>query len=145
MPRSKIFLPDVNVWLALASRKHAHYVRAAAWMEGVGEQEAAICRVTQMGLLRLLTNRQVMGADAVNLTEAWSVYDRISADPRVHFLSEPPGLEAAWRQATRETGSSSNVWMDAYLQAFASLKELRIVSFDRGFRRFREPEALILE
>jgi len=24
MPKSKIFLPDVNVWLALASRRHVH-------------------------------------------------------------------------------------------------------------------------
>ena len=144
MPKSKIFLPDVNVWLALASRRHVHNERAARWFEGVDRDQAAFCRITQMGLLRLLTNQHAMGRDAVTQVEAWAVYRRISSDERVHFLTEPAGIEEVWHGMTRKSQPATNVWTDAYLQAFAQLKDLQVVSFDRGFRRFGEPQAMVL-
>ena len=48
MTKSTGCLPDVNVWLALASR-------AAKWMDGLSGR-ACFCRVTQAALLRLPTN-----------------------------------------------------------------------------------------
>ena len=107
MPRSKNFLPDVNVWLALASSHHVHAGSAAAWLDGVTSGEAAFCRVTQMGLLRLLTNPKVMGADVLNQPAAWRVYDRMRSDVRVGFAVEPPGLEKVWRAETRSARAGS--------------------------------------
>ncbi len=144
MPTSRIFLPDVNVWLALASRRHLHQAAAAAWMERVGAQQAAFCRITQMGLLRLLTNARAMGVDAIGQVAAWEVYRNMTADPRVRFLSEPAGLQESWRQLTRKPQPATNLWTDAYLQAFARLQDLQVVSFDQGFRRFADPAPLIL-
>ena len=145
MPRSKIFLPDVNVWLALASRRHVHHRTTAAWLDTVGEGQAAFCRVTQMGLLRLLTNRHAMGDDLVNQSEAWRVYRRMAADPRIPFLAEPAGIEPAWQRLTQLHAAAARLWTDAYLQAFAELKDLQVVSFDRDFLRFPAPPALILK
>jgi toxin-antitoxin system PIN domain toxin len=144
MPRSTTFLPDINVWVALASARHIHNQAAARWFDGIGDGQAAFCRVTQMGLLRLLTNSLVMGADTVVPSEAWRVYKTLSSDPRVHFSPEPPGLDQAWQALTRNATVGQSRWTDTYLQAFAQLRELSVVAFDRGFQRLGNPEALIL-
>jgi predicted nucleic acid-binding protein len=60
MPRSKTFLIDANVWLALASERHEHDAAARNWFMSLGEGEAAFCRITQMTLLRLLTSPAVI-------------------------------------------------------------------------------------
>jgi len=49
-----MFLPDVNVWLALAFDFHSHHAAANIWYEGSTEP-CAFCRWTQQGLLRLAT------------------------------------------------------------------------------------------
>jgi predicted nucleic acid-binding protein len=52
---------DVNVWLAFAVDGHPHHKAALkAWGE---LKRPTFCRITQLGLLRLLCNRQVMGND----------------------------------------------------------------------------------
>ena len=85
MPKSKIFLPDVNVWVALASRRHVHSFLCGRWLDTIQADGAVYCRVTQMGLLRLLTNQHVMGSDVLNSRDAWRVYRAILADERVGF------------------------------------------------------------
>jgi toxin-antitoxin system PIN domain toxin len=144
MPRSRTFLPDINVWLALASRRHVHNEAAAHWFEGVGREQAFFCRITQIGLLRLLTNARVMGVDVISQSEAWKTYHRILSDSRVQFSSEPAGIDHLWQHLSRGSYPAANLWTDAYIQAFAQLRELQVVSFDKGFRRFVDPEPLIL-
>jgi hypothetical protein len=58
---SMIYLPDVNVWIALASDQHIHTASATAWLQSVRNEQVAFCRITELGLLRLLTNVHVMG------------------------------------------------------------------------------------
>ena len=144
MLTSKTYLPDLNVWLALVSRRHVHYQTASGWLETASEHQIAFCRITQMGLLRLVTNRHVMGADVLTQSEAWRVYRRLAGDGRIQFLSEPLGIEAAWHELTAGRQPATNMWTDAYLQAFGRLTDAQVVSFDRGFSRFGEPKALIL-
>ena len=144
MPRSTTFLPDVNVWVALASERHIHNQAAARWFDGIGDGQAVFCRITQMGLLRLLTNSSVMGADTVRPAQAWRVYHTLVSDPRAHFSVEPPGLDQAWQALTRSAGVSQSGWTDTYLQAFAQLRDLSVVTFDRGFERYGTPGALVL-
>ena len=97
-----------------------------------------------MGLLRLLTNRHAMGADVITQAKAWEVYDRIHVDSRVHFLIEPVGIEPVWRRFAKMPQAAPNLWTDAYLQAFAYLKELCLVSFDKGFLRTSGVDTLVL-
>lgn len=128
----------------MASERHIHNASAMAWFADIDAEEAAFCRTTQAGLLRLLTNGRVMGVDVLTPLGAWEVYDRFARDVRVRFVFEPSGMEEAWRQSTKYSQPATNLWTDAYLQAFARLKGLHVVSFDRGFRRFGEPQPLIL-
>ena len=55
-----ISLPDVNVLLALVAAGHTHHASAHGWFETQEPDSVGICRVTQMGLLRLLTNPKVL-------------------------------------------------------------------------------------
>jgi toxin-antitoxin system PIN domain toxin len=129
------YLADVNVWIALAAVGHVHHSIALAWFEEPQTSQILFSRITQMGLLRLLTNRKVMGENILTSAEAWRVYATLCDDDRVHYAEEPPHLEDRWRQAATHFESGPNFWTDAYLAAFAEAGDYTIVTFDRGFRR----------
>jgi uncharacterized protein len=81
------------------------------WIDTV-EDRIVFCRVTQMGLLRLLTNRHVMGLDALLPARAWSIFDAFLTDSRISMFSEPRGLEHYWRNSTIRQKDGSNWWTD---------------------------------
>ena len=142
MPASAELL-DVNVWLALAVHGHPHHPSALrAWPE---LQQPTFCRVTQLGLLRLLCNRQVMGADVFEPRTAWAEYDRLLAAGSVQFLHEPADLETVFKSLAKGGKAARDFWTDAYLAAFAKAGQLRLVTFDSGFSRFANLDCLLLE
>lgn len=137
MPKSSssFLFPDVNVWLALSYQRHVHYSPARAWFERLEDDaRACFCRLTQIGLLRLLTTVAVMGEEEVlSQAGAWQVYDSWLADDRVLFLEEPPNLERGFRIFSRQQRPAPKDWFDSYLCAFAETAGLRLVTFDRAF------------
>jgi toxin-antitoxin system PIN domain toxin len=126
--------PDVNVWLALASEEHTLRDGALGWWRHYDGQ-IAFCRITQMGLLRLLTTAAVMNARPLSMKEAWSVYDGFLGDERVEFLNEPPAVERAFRGLSSAAHASPKLWADAYLTALAAECGASIVTFDRSLAR----------
>jgi toxin-antitoxin system PIN domain toxin len=136
MPVSGIRLVDANVWLALAFSDHVHHRASLLWFEKVAEREALFCRVTQMALLRHLTNQTLMGKFVLNQKEAWKCYDAFCRDDRVAFSSEPPDIEEIWRTLTSSRSQRHRVWTDAYLAAFAICVQLPLSTLDHGFRQF---------
>lgn len=71
------------------------------------------CRITQMGLLRLLTTERVMREDVVTQERAWQLYGEIRRDFRVGFLPEPAGIEDVWRGLTGLRQPAAAQWTDA--------------------------------
>lgn len=138
------YLVDLNVWLALCSDRHVHFPVALEWLSTIGQGQACFCRLTQIGLLRLLANSRVMGPDVLGQSSAWKVYDRLCADYRVSFVSEPPGVEAGFRRLTQDPRPAKGGWTDAYLVALARALGLTIVSFDRDFLRAPGVDVLAL-
>jgi toxin-antitoxin system PIN domain toxin len=132
--KSSLF-PDVNVWLALTHDRHVHHPLAAQWLEGKTEP-VYFCRFTQLGLLRLLTNEQVMGADVLTQRKAWQVYRRWYEDDRVGFQDEPDSarLETSFEELSTRSRSSTKLWADAYLGAFARTAGFTLVTFDQALR-----------
>jgi len=65
-----MYLPDINVWLALAFASHKHHPAAAAWFQGVQSGESAFCRLTQQGFLRLATTPKVLAEKPLSLVDA---------------------------------------------------------------------------
>lgn len=144
MPTSKITLPDINVWVALASDRHIHHAVAADWFATTREAGAAFCRITQMGFLRLLTNSRVMGDDVLSQRQAWSVYEQFARDQRVVFALEPPAIEPVWKKLTQTAFRAAGRWTDAYIAALALLHNFEVVSFDQGFRKIGRLDSKIL-
>ena len=132
--RSSLF-PDVNVWLALTHERHEHHAAAARWLEARNDP-VFFCRFTQIGLLRLLTNEAVMGAEVLTQRRAWQAYHRWFEDDRVAFHDEPDvaGLEESFEDLSSRSRPSTKLWADAYLAAFARTAGLTLVTFDRALR-----------
>lgn len=136
MPRStRFFFPDINVWIALTYEGHVHHCAARFWFNSLGAgARLYFCRITQLGLLRLLSAEAVMGRDeAMSQAEAWNAYDAWLEDDRVALLDEPAGLEPAFRSLTGLRKPAPKDWADSYLAAFALTAQLTAVTFDRAF------------
>jgi uncharacterized protein len=129
-------LPDVNVWLALLNTQHPHHSAAKAYWDSAAGQRIAFCRITMLGLLRLSTNKTVMGGTPYTTLQAWQAYQAVIDLPEVSFVAEPPGIEVTLQKLTHLPKSGKPDWTDAYLAAFASLSGLRMVSFDKGFKQY---------
>jgi len=138
------FFPDVNVWLALAVAEHTHAARAQNWAEQASGDWLVLNRITQMGLLRLLTNPSVMGRDALTGADAWRVADGLLEHENVRLVKEPDGLERSWRDLTPPGRVGPNFWTDAYLAAFARATGFTLATFDRGFSKHRDTPVKIL-
>ena len=140
-------LADVNVWLATVVGEHPHHREAIRWWKeellpaGDG---IAFCRLTQLGLLRLLTNRHVMGPQRKTIEEAWSIYQQLRAARPVVFAPEPETTETLLARQCRLGGTSTKFWTDSYLAAFARAGDLGLVTFDRDFTRFPDLELRLL-
>jgi len=125
--------PDVNVWFALTHRIHPHHNAAHEWGESLaGDSVVCFCRFTQLGLLRLLTNRSAMGDDVLTQSQAWGAFDALLANSANQLVEEPRGIDALFRKHTDRDEASTKQWADGYLTAFAQAAGIQLVTFDRA-------------
>jgi len=136
MKASGIELVDSNVWLALVFDGHTKHKSALEWFDTGSEHQFAFCRITQMALLRHLTNRSILGKAILGQSEAWDVYDQLLQDDRITFLQEPRQLENVWRSLTTSKQPGHLLWTDAYLAAFALGFDIPVATCDRDFQKF---------
>jgi len=136
-------LPDVNVWLSLCYDRHEHHRHAVNWLETV-RIPVYFCRVTQMFLLRLLTNPRVMGSDILTPQDAIGLYRDLRSDERVRYTHEPGNIQELWYSLMSVSSANGSLWTDAWLAAFALAHGSKLVSFDVGMRRWASlrPEIL---
>jgi toxin-antitoxin system PIN domain toxin len=133
---SLLVFPDLNVWLALTLTAHEHHEVAWSWYRALNRgEQLAFCRFTQIGLLRLLTNRTVARDEVLNQSKAWQVYDRWIQRGGAVFQDEPYGLEVEFRSFADRTTPSPQEWADSYLAAFAAAAFLELVTLDRALSR----------
>ena len=125
--------PDVNVWLALNYPIHQHHPSARTWFNVLDPNaKFYFCRHTQLGLFRLLTNAAVMAADIKTQRQCWEICDRWVIPGKAFLITEPRSLDSVLRAMTSGDVSSTKVWADAYLAAFAQAANLTLVTFDRA-------------
>ena len=125
------YLLDVNVWIALAAERHALHRSARHWFSNlISDEKLVFCRLTQLGFLRLLTNKHVMQEEIMEPDAAWDAYRALRLDRRIGYLAEPAELLEAWQAFTQGILSSPNLWTDAYLCAFSQAARLTLVTFD---------------
>lgn len=128
-------LPDLNVWLALAVEEHPHHGAAQDYWLQEAAEHVWFCRVTMLGLVRLLAQPKLMGDAALSLRDAFDVYRRFAALPEVGLCTEPADCEHLL-SGLLEPATPARLWTDTYLAAFALAGRLRLVTFDKDFARF---------
>ncbi|MDX2081114.1 MAG: TA system VapC family ribonuclease toxin [Terrimicrobiaceae bacterium] len=139
-----IDIPDLNLWLALIDGDHTHHVRARRYWEEEAASHLGFCRVTMLGLLRLLTNARVMHGAPFTAAEAWEAYRAFAALPEVCFVEDSVVAENRFELWSRVPGFPADRWTDAWIAAIASSVDARAVSFDRDFRMFGDLDLLHL-
>lgn len=147
-------LPDINVWLALAVEEHPHHDAAKQYWDSVqakpsGERNLWFCRVTMLGLVRLLSQPKVMGQGVLNLAQAMALYQQFRAVAGVDLLTEPRQCDAVLQGLVLANSTNqplpTRLWTDAYLAALAQSSGARLVSFDQDFKRFDLATCLVLQ
>ena len=130
-------MADVNFLIAILDIKHVHSERSLSWLNSVAESESiVICRVVQMGAIRLLSRKSIMGDGVLSGSDAWAYLNRLFEDDRFVFASEPTGFESAWKTICEWTPKGSSAETDTYLAAFAIASNLAVVTIDAGMTRF---------
>lgn len=134
--RVSIDLPDVNVWVALASPDHPHHRRAVTYWRNEVDGSVSFITQTALGLVRLLTNSAVRGTAVLDVQGAWQLYRAWRQDPAVTFTHEPARCQIELDRYVVAGCVRPRTWSDAYLAAFARSAEMRLVSFDADFAGF---------
>jgi len=138
-----LFLPDVNVWIALSDESHSYNQIAWHWKRRLPQDATLIfSRHTQTGLLRLLTNSAAMSSQVMSLRQAWGVYDRWLEDESVDFYPEPRTVDAEFRRFTAPfAAKTASKWVgDCWLLAFAHAAQASLVTFDKALCDFARKE-----
>lgn len=133
-------LIDTSVWVALTFNAHSnHSIAEAAYQSLSPANPAVFCRSTQQSFLRLATNARVLsgfGVTPFTNRQALDVLAQTIASSAVVYWDEPPGVESRWFQLASRDVPSPQLWMDAYLAAFAIAGDLDLMTLDHGFRKF---------
>ncbi len=129
-------LPDLNVWLALASPTHQHHSSAVKYWEEQASQQVLFCTVTALGLVRLVIQPKLMGDAVLTAAEASALLETFVQQPGVsHAQPSSEGWDV-FHGLMRQPEISPRLCTDAHLAALAITNQWRLVSFDRDFQSF---------
>ena len=145
-------LPDLNIWLALVVAEHPHHAVARRYWDEAQPQLALdqsfwFCRMTMLGLVRLLSHPKVMGEGALALPAAHAIYSQLRATEGVAFLNDSEGMDATLPSLIGREAAPlpPRLWSDAWLAAAAESAGLRLVTLDADFKRFSLSRCLVLQ
>jgi uncharacterized protein len=96
--------------------------------------EYAHHQVTQLSLLRLISNPSVMKDHVVSRSQAGRVIDQLWAGERVLWSEEPDQVEAVFRAISARNDNSHKLWTDDYLAAFAQASGASLARLDAEFK-----------
>jgi toxin-antitoxin system PIN domain toxin len=121
-----IALLDLNVLLALAWPKHQQHTAIHSWFESHAQFGWATCTLTQLGFVRLSSNRTftpdpATPSEAAELLRSWTQHPH-------HIFWESPSAEDP---AIFTSCIGHQQVNDAWLVHTAALNRGRIVTFDR--------------
>jgi hypothetical protein len=128
----KRHLLDVNVLLALLWPRHESHSAAHAWFAKSGRRAWATNPLTQLGVLRLLTNPTITQG-TVNATGALELLAEAARDAGHEFWP----LVSDWPialKAVAQRVSGHQQWTDAALLWHAAERDGALVTFDSGVK-----------
>jgi uncharacterized protein len=110
-----------NILLALADAKHKRHRKVSSWFNELPiGSHMLICRVAQLGLIRLITSNVVMQGEALTMREAWAFYGELLQVPSIYFVDEPGRIQAHWFKSCLAFEQATKRVTDAYLAVLLS-------------------------
>ena len=132
-------LADVNVLFALLWTRHAHHGASQAWFAAQGHRGWATNVITQLGVLRLLTNPNV-NRGAVSASTAVAALAEAMGHPNHQFWPlDRPVPSILTGATTAVTGSRQ--WTDLVLLRHAVERKGILVTFDGGLSALTNKES----
>jgi toxin-antitoxin system PIN domain toxin len=131
-------LPDVNVLLALIWPRHLHYRAAQSWFDQSGHQGWATNPLTQLGVLRLLTNYAAM-REKVDATTASSALKSNTQHQAHEFWPLDRTIVASLEPVISRVRGHKQ-WTDALLLCQAAERDGILVTFDAGVKELAPNE-----
>jgi len=126
-----VFLPDVNVLIALAWPNHVHHEPAVAWFRAASKGPLATCPITENGFVRVSSNPAAI-RDAVSPQEAVKVLDAWLSMAHHVFWSDGPRVRDALAAITAVGGYRQVT--DSYLLYLALVNKGTLVTLDSRIR-----------
>jgi toxin-antitoxin system PIN domain toxin len=134
------------VLLPVLVEGHAHQAPAASWWDACNDGDVGLSFPVRMALLRLLSNRRIMGSSVLRPTQAWGAVQSLIDDPRIEMLDQVPAAHGKiWYDNVARREPSPDLWTDAWLAALAQAHDIEMVTFDRGFRSYSKLKLRLLE
>lgn len=93
------YIADVNVLLQTIAEGHSHRTTAVAWWEVCNDGDIGLSLPVHMALLRLLSNRRVVGSSLLAPEQVWNVLSQLAGDPRVVSIENIPQTHSKHRRA----------------------------------------------
>ena len=116
----------------------AHHEESLDWLEhSLGGAEAVgFLWSVLLAFIRVVTNRAVL-PNALSVDEATAQVEAWLAAPGAVVVEPTPRHAELLRGLLLESGTGGNLTTDAHLAALATEHGAEVVSYDRGFARFR--------
>ena len=134
MTRTRTWLLDANLLIALTHAAHVHHSEAHAWFALLPKRRWATCVLTQLAFIRLTSNPRVVGA-TITPPQAMQALRTMAAQPQHAYWSdapEPLGLAPLTHAAV----VGHRQVTDAYLLGLAAQRGERLATLDRGLASF---------
>jgi len=138
-------LPDNNVLIYCFRPEMEQHARAKAWLEESLNRNRAVrlFPTVEVGFVRLMTRKNLFKPPSI-FSEVRGFLTTLSSAPSVEVASWNTAARNRWLQLCEDLDLTGNDCNDAMLAALAIEKGFRLVTFDKGFRRFRNLQLLLL-
>ncbi len=135
----KVFLPDINLLVALLWPRHTQHQAAVRWFNRNRAGGWSTCPFTEAGFVRIVSN-PAFSRDAVSPREAVEVlHANTVAKDHCFWPYELPVKKALSFAGSRVAGHQQIT--DAYLLGLALQKGGALATFDRGISALLEPNS----
>lgn len=121
------YLPDVNVLLALADRRHVGHRAASSWLRRIGNSEFCLCPITESGFVRLAASPQVGRRE---LSEAIALLKEMARMPSYRYLP----IRDSWLNLVEPFSSRLHGYRqvtDAFLLGLAIRHKAVLITLDQ--------------
>jgi toxin-antitoxin system PIN domain toxin len=134
-----VYLPDINLLVALLWTNHEHHEAAATWFRSLQRNRWATCPFTEAGFVRVSSNPRVFRDAPPPMKAVELLETNLPHRNHVFWEDDVPFAQAIGLLGTGLTGHQQVT--DAYLFGLAIRKGGTLVTFDAGIAALVEPQS----